>query len=208
MAAAYDEAVASDDRELMDRWQGGDAGAGEVLVERYFDQLYRFFQTKLDTEADELVQLTFLACVDAKDRFRGEASFRTFLYAIAKHQLYAFVRKKARTDRQVELDASSIEDLVSTPRTKIARNQDYEQLVGCLRRLPVEQQTLLELHYWSELGMAELAAIFEAPEVTIRSRLHRARNALRELLAAGSVPSASSLEQMDEWARTLSEVGG
>ncbi len=199
----------SDDSELMDRWQGGDARAGEVLVERYFDQLYNFFQTKLDTDADELVQLTFLACLDAKNRFRREASFRTFLYAIAKNQLYAFVRKRStRAERQVELEASSIEELVSTPRTKIARNQDYEQLVRCLRKLPVDQQTLLELHYWSELGMTELAAIFEAPEVTIRSRLHRARNALREILAAGSLPAGVSLEAMDDWARTLSEVRG
>jgi RNA polymerase sigma-70 factor (ECF subfamily) len=198
--------MAGDDNELMDRWQGGDARAGELLVERYFDQLYNFFQTKLDTDADELVQLTFLACLDAKDRFRREASFRTFLYAIAKNQLYAFVRKKARTDRQVELEASSIVDLVSTPRTKLARNQDYEQLLGCLRQLPVDQQTLLELHYWSELGMADLAAIFEAPEVTIRSRLHRARNELRELLAAAAVPAGASVEDTDEWARTLSQV--
>ena len=199
----------SDDSELMDRWQGGDARAGEVLVERYFDPLYNFFQTKLDTDADELVQLTFLACVDAKDRFRRDASFRTFLYAIAKNQLYAFVRKRSTgAARHIELEASSIVDLVSTPRTKIARNQDYELLLGCLRRLPVDQQTLLELHYWSDLGMAELAAVFEAPEVTIRSRLHRARNSLREMLAAGPLPVEASLEQMDEWARTLSQVPG
>src|SRR6187551_3739474 len=115
-------AGAGDDSDLMDRWQAGDARSGEVLVERYFDALHRFFQTKLDTDADELVQLTFLACLSAKDRFRREASFRTFLYAIAKNQLYAFVRKRARSDREVELEASSIQDLVSTPRTKLARN--------------------------------------------------------------------------------------
>jgi len=195
-----------DDSELMDRWQAGDAAAGETLVERYFDPLYNFFQTKLDTEADELVQRTLLACLDAKDRFRREASFRTFLYSIAKHQLYAALRGKTRDGRTVELDASSIVDLVSTPRTKIARNEDYEQLLRGLRKLPVEQQTLLEMHYWSELGMAELAAVFEAPEVTIRSRLHRARIALRELLEADRVAAPESAEGMDEWARTLSQV--
>jgi RNA polymerase sigma-70 factor (ECF subfamily) len=189
-----------DDDRLLDLWQGGDAGAGEQLVERYFDPLYNFFQTKLDSEADELVQLTFLACVGAKDRFRRQSSFRTFLYGIAKNQLYAALRRKAR-DARHEFDLSSIVDLVSTPRTRLSRNQEYERLVGAMRRLPVEQQTLLELHYWSELGMTELADVFEAPEATIRTRLHRARIALRELLQG----PAPALEQLDDWARGLSQ---
>lgn len=198
---------ALDDHRLLELWQAGDARAGEALVERYFHPLYSFFQTKLDTEADELVQTTFLACLAAKDRFRRDSTFRTFLYGIAKNQLYAALRGKGKAGRNVELDASSIMDLVSTPRTKLSRNQDYERLVARLRSLPVEQQTLLELHYWSDVGIGELAAIFETPEVTIRSRLHRARNALRELLQADAATSevSASFEQMDDWVRATSK---
>ncbi|HZJ62892.1 MAG TPA: sigma-70 family RNA polymerase sigma factor [Kofleriaceae bacterium] len=206
-----------DDHELLKRWQGGDAAAGELLVERYFDRIYWFFQSKLDAEADELVQSTFLACLAAKDRFRGESSFRTFLYGIARNQLFAALRGRGRAAEHIDLEQSSIADLVSTPRTRLERNQEYERLVGQLRRLPVEQQTLLELHYWGDVGISELAQIFEAPEVTIRSRLHRARNALRELLQAepglpeafdGGAPDATgvSLDAMDGWARRLSPV--
>ena len=192
-----------DDDRLLESWQGGDATAGEQLVERYFDPLYNFFQTKLDSEADELVQLTFLACVGAKDRFRRQSSFRTFLYGIAKNQLYAALRGKVR-DARHDFALSSIIDLVSTPRTRLSRNQDYERLVAAMQQLPVEQQTLLELHYWSELGIGELAEIFEAPDATIRSRLHRARAALRDLLEK-SGPATESLERMDDWARGLSQ---
>jgi RNA polymerase sigma factor (sigma-70 family) len=206
-----------DDHELLQQWQGGDAAAGELLVERYFDPIYWFFRSKLDAEADELVQSTFLACLAAKDRFRGDSSFRTFLYGIARNQLFAALRGRSRADQHIDLEVSSIADLVSTPRTKLARGQEYEQLIGQLRRLPVEQQTLLELHYWGDVGIGELAEIFEAPEVTIRSRLHRARNALRELLQAepGLVealePSPAdvtgvSLDTIDSWARRLSPV--
>lgn len=206
-----------DDRELLERWRGGDAAAGELLVERYFDSIYWFFHSKLDAEADELVQSTFLACLAAKDRFRGDSSFRTFLYGIARNQLFAALRGRSRAAHHIDLEVSSIADLVSTPRTRLARSQEYEQLVGQLRRLPVEQQTLLELHYWGDVGISELAAIFEAPEATIRSRLHRARNALRELLQAepGLVESLDqspadvtgvSLDTMDSWARRLSPV--
>ena len=192
-----------DDDRLLESWQGGDATAGEQLVERYFDPLYNFFQTKLDSEADELVQLTFLACVGAKDRFRRQSSFRTFLYGIAKNQLFAALRGKVR-DARHDFALSSIIDLVSTPRTRLSRNQDYERLVAAMQKLPVEQQTLLELHYWSELGIGELAEIFEAPDATIRSRLHRARAALRDLLEK-SGPATESLERMDDWARGLSQ---
>lgn len=195
---------ATSDDELLRQWQGGHERSGEQLVERYFDRMYRFFHSKLDAEADEMVQATFLACLAAKDRFRGDSSFRTFLYAIAKNQLYNTLRARQRADQRFELEMSSIADIVSTPRTVIARHQDYEQLVDVMRRLPVAQHTLLELHYWDELGIGELAGIFEVPEVTIRSRLHRARNALRELLLVhADIAASQSLEDMDAWARSL-----
>lgn len=200
------DAAKSDDALLL-AWQGGDASSGEELVERYFDRLYRFFSTKLDGEADELVQATFLACVGAKDRFRREASFRTFLFSIAKNQLYAALRARVKAAR-LDFELSSIAELVTTPRAKLVRHQEYERLVEAMRSLPLEQQTLLELHYWDELDMSELAEIFESPEVTIRSRLHRARKALREILdkQREKVAPPESLEALDQWARSLSQV--
>jgi RNA polymerase sigma factor (sigma-70 family) len=206
MVAAHMD-VAKPDDDLLVAWQAGDASSGELLVERYFDRLYRFFHTKVDGEADELVQATFLACVGAKDRFRRESSFRTFLFSIAKNQLYAAIRARVKAAR-FDFEVSSIAELVSTPRTRLARNQDYERLVEAMRNLPLEQQTLLELHYWDDLGMTELAEIFEAPEVTIRSRLHRARKALRELLERRKDhgTESESLDSLDHWARSLSGV--
>jgi len=208
--------VEVDDHVLLQRWQEGDTAAGELLVERYFDRIYWFFRSKVQADADELVQSTFLACLAAKDRFRGDSSFRAFLYGIARNQLFAALRGRSRAAQGLDLEQLSIADLVSTPRTKLARSEEYEQLVGQLRRLPVEQQTLLELHYWSDVGITELAEIFGAPEVTIRSRLHRARIALRDLLMAtpGLTPPAGraaqatgvSLDAMDGWARRLSPV--
>ena len=193
------------DADLLLAWQAGDADSGERLVERYFDRVYRFFHTKLDAEADELVQATFLACLAAKDRFRRESSFRTFLFGIARNQLFAALRGRAKAAR-MDFAVSSIAELVSTPRTRLARHQDYERLVAAMRRLPLEQQTLLELHYWDELGMTELAELFETSEVNIRSRLHRARKALREHLQAGASAEDAALDAMDAWARSLSGV--
>jgi RNA polymerase sigma-70 factor (ECF subfamily) len=171
------------DRELLERWRGGDREAGESLLERHFDSLYRFFQHKCQhDDAEELLQTTFLACLDAKDRFRGDASFRTFLFSIARNKLYRYLRDRQNSP---ELDAmtSSIAQIITTVRTAMVRDQAQRALVEALRQLPIEQQTLLELHYWEELDTVELAGVFDAPPATIRTWLFRARAKLRELLA-------------------------
>ncbi|HEY0251102.1 MAG TPA: sigma-70 family RNA polymerase sigma factor [Kofleriaceae bacterium] len=160
----------------------GDKRAGQALFGRHFTAIFRFFETKCELEAEELTQATFLACVRAKAQFGNRASFRTYLFKIARNELFRHLRTRYRTVAKLDFDVSSLIDLISTPGTKLARDQEHRALVEALRRLPVDQQTLLELHYWEEQDMAALAEIFDAPSTTIRTRLFRARNALREEL--------------------------
>lgn len=203
------------DHELLDRWRSGDAAAGQELFARHFDSIYGFFETKCESDADELVQSTFLACLRAKEQFRKESSFRTYLFTIARHELYRVLRNRQRDGKRLDFELSSIAELVSTPGTRIGRNQEHQRLVNALRQLPVDQQTLLELHYWEEMGIGELAAVFEAPEVTIRTRLFRARSALRDQMlkmekagGAGLGDALDSLESMDAWAKRTSRAAG
>jgi RNA polymerase sigma factor (sigma-70 family) len=203
----------SADTELLDRWRTGDAEAGQALFARHFDSIYGFFETKCESEADELVQATFLACLRAKDQFRKESSFRTYLFTIARHELYRVLRERQRDGKRLDFELSSIAQLASSPITRLGRNQEHQRLVNALRQLPVDQQTLLELHYWEELGIADLAAVFEAPEVTIRTRLHRARNALRDQMTktlktegAALGNALDSLESMDAWVKHTSRA--
>jgi RNA polymerase sigma-70 factor (ECF subfamily) len=193
---------------LLDRWRNGDAGAGEALFQRHFDSIYGFFETKCEADADELVQSTFLACLRARDQFRKESSFRTYLFTIARHELYRVLRGRQRDGARIDFELSSIAELVSTPGTRIARNQEHQRLLEVLRQLPVEQQTLLELHYWEDLDIAALSEVFETPNATIRTRLHRARKALREKMEGSAPPTAlETLETMDAWARGMSGRG-
>ncbi len=192
----------SDDLSLLERWRAGDNAAGQELFQRHFDSIYGFFETKCEAEADELTQATFLSCVRAKDQFRKDSSFRTYLFTIARNELYRLLRTHQRKDAKLDFELSSIAELISTPGTKLARNEEHRQLLGALQRLPVDQQTLLELHYWEELNISALAEIFDAPTATIRTRLHRARKALRELME-GSAPAGvlETLETMDRWVK-------
>jgi len=191
-----------DDIALFDRWRDGDAAAGHQLFERHFDAMYRFFETKLEAEADELVQATFLACVYARDQFRKQSSFRTYLFTIARHELYRVLRNRQRDVPRIDFDVSSIAQLVTTPGTKLARNRDHQRLLQALRELPVEQQMLLELYYWEGLDANELADTFEVENATIRTRLHRARKALRDKIEGSVEPAVlDNLETMDAWAK-------
>lgn len=198
------EVDASDDLTLLDRWRMGDSEAGQALFQRHFDSIYGFFETKCEAEADELTQATFLACVRAKDQFRKDSSFRTYLFTIARNELHRLLRTRMRKDDKLDFELSSIADLISTPGTKIARNQEHRHLVEALRKLPVDQQTLLELHYWEDMDIAGLAEVFAAPTATIRTRLHRARKALRDQIEESAPREVlETLETMDKWVQGL-----
>ena len=191
---------------LLDRWRSGDEAAGQQLFARHFDSIYGFFETKCEADADELTQATFLACLRAKDQFRRESSFRTYLFTIARNELYRVLRTRQRRDAKLDFELSSIAELISTPGTRMARNQEHKRLIEALQHLPVEQQSLLELHYWEDMDIAALAQIFDSPAATIRTRLHRARKALRDRMeSTGSAPEKvlETLESMDVWAKGI-----
>jgi RNA polymerase sigma factor (sigma-70 family) len=174
--------VASD-YELLDRWRADDRAAGQELLARYFDELCRFFESKAFQDADDLVQRTMLACLAAKHQFRKQASFRTYLFAVARHELYHYLRSRHRDGERTDLLTTSLAEIVTTPVSRLARDADRVRIVEALRRLSVEQQTLLEMHYWHDLDSEQLGEILEIAPGAVRVRLHRARAALREVLA-------------------------
>lgn len=193
------------DLALLDRWCAGDNKSGNALFKRHFDSVYAFFEHKAGADVDELVQNTFLACSRSRDAFRRQCSFRTYLFAIARHELYAHLRR--RHGRALDGGVTSLGDLSgTTPGTQIARGQDHQRLLAALRGLPLDTQLLLELFYWEEMNSNELAEVFDVTSTTARTRLHRARTALRDRLqkAAGQPASRSqSVEDLDAWARAV-----
>ena len=191
---------------LLERWRGGDQSAGQELFGRHFPDIYRFFEHKLGAEADELAQATFLACLAARDQFRGRSSFRTYLFTIARHELYAHLRRMRRNE-VLDFEVTSLAEIVTTPSSRIDRARRGETLRSALLELSAEQQLLLELHYWHDLDASALAEVFDASPATVRVRLVRARGALRERLSrlgAGALGTAdcdrlvASLSESDD----------
>jgi RNA polymerase sigma-70 factor (ECF subfamily) len=181
------------DFDLLDRWCAGDNAAGQALLARHFDTLCGFFESKCGQDADDLVQRTMLACVASKDKFRKHASFRTFMFTVARHELFHFLRAKRRDGERLDFSITSIAEILTTPTSRMIKDAEKLRVIEALRRLPVEQQTLLELHYWQELDIDALSEVFELEPGTTRVRLHRARKKLRELLELGDDDAAGKL---------------
>lgn len=167
------------DRELLVAWHNGDAAAGSELFERHYDAVKRFFRSKLDDDVGDLVQTTFLSLLETHGRSAEIQSFRGLLYCVARRQLFAhFGRQGLRADPL----RSSIAELATSLSQAAARQDAHRKLVEAMRRIPVDLQVSLELHYWEELSTSELGEALGIPQGTVKSRLLRARECLRREL--------------------------
>ncbi len=199
-----------DDFELLEQWRGGDAAAGSELLKRYFDNLYRFFSSKVDDEVEDLIQGTMLACVRYKKSLDAVQSFRAYLFTVARNELYRHLRGRVKRDVVDFADASVI-DLGISPTSVVAKRQQHQKLVAGLRGLPVDLQMLLELHYWEGLSTSELAAVIDAPQGTVKSRLRRARALLAQSLESAEGPVLAELthrDVLDSWVQGVRRAGG
>lgn len=194
----------STDHDLLAAWAAGDRRAGSLLVERHYDSIVRFFANKASNDTDDLVQRTFLACAEGAANFRGEGSVRAWLFGIARNLLYTHIRGRMRAGiADPDFRESALVDLAPGASTVAAQRAEQRILYAALQRIPLELQTLLELYYWEDMPVEELAQILDIPAGTVKSRLHRARRLLRE--ACERLPTAPEerpgLSQLlEQWA--------
>jgi len=177
---AVNPAAAQTDEQLMVAFSRGSTEAFSELFSRYKQPVFGFFRRRVadPAQAEELAQETFLAVLRASSRYEPRALFRTYLYAIGLKILRAHRRKTAF--RATFLGASAGFREPTGPDTADAELL-LRQAVGKLER--VDREILL-LREFEELSYSEIAGLLRLPVNTVRSRLFRARVALRELLAA------------------------
>ena len=201
-----------DDLELLAAWRDGDRDAGNQILSRHFDSLYRFFRSKVPGDHDDLIQKTFAACVQHKEAVCNASSFRAYLFTIARRQLHKHLEAKYRDERRnIDISTSSICDITASSGSVIAEREEQRLLLEALRAIPVESQIILELHYWERMKTRELAESLEIPEGTVKSRLRRARELLREAMqriAATPAILESTTTDLDGWASSLRGVMG
>jgi RNA polymerase sigma-70 factor (ECF subfamily) len=204
-------AMEASDAELLTRWRGGDATAGEELFDRYYAPLERFFLNKLSTGIADLVQETMQKCLAAREFVDAPDKFRSYLFSIAYNTLYSHLRTRQRHGEAIDVDAVAIATLAPGPSSVLSHKREQRLLLEGLRRIPVADQVILELHYWESLDTAEIAAVLGRPRNTIKGQLQRARKRLEAEIArlSGSAEVLrSTLSDLDSWAAQCQRLMG
>jgi RNA polymerase sigma-70 factor (ECF subfamily) len=166
----------SEESDLVSRLKRGETDAANEFFDRYAARVRRFIAQSLGaeaSEADDLMQETFIALAEALPFFRGDSSLFTFACAIAHRKVLSFVRTKARRARLMR--AATISEPES--RGDIGSHSDFN---SAFRGLPPEYREALQLKYVEEISVAEIARVLEISEHAVESRLARARKLLRK----------------------------
>jgi RNA polymerase sigma-70 factor (ECF subfamily) len=178
-AAEEPAAAAPGDEALVARARAGDAEAFRALVERYRDRVYglalRIVRSTAD--AEEVAQDAFVRAWLALPRFRGEASFSTWIYRIAVRCAFDRARTlKLRRGREARIEAAGEAAVPGAGPERTALALDLERLV---ETLPPSQRAAVTLYYLLDRSVEQVAAALEMPENTVKTHLSRARRALR-----------------------------
>jgi RNA polymerase sigma-70 factor (ECF subfamily) len=157
----------------MQAFKRGEMLAFRELFDRYKNPIYGFVRRRVDDpgRAEEITQDVFLALVQQQKNYEVRASFRTFLYRIAVNRVVSERRKMA--------EAPALDP-------EVAAGGDIgvvQQVREALARLEPEQREIVMLREYEGLSYQEIAQVLNVPVGTVRSRLFRAKLALRELLA-------------------------
>lgn len=192
------------DGDLLERWRSGDAASGEALFERYYDVIERFFLNKVNQAVADLVQETFTRCVAGRVRIKGPDQFLPYIIGIAYNVLKAHLRERYRQGEPLDAEHLSVRDVGPGPSTLVARRREHRLLLEALRSIPVDDQVVLELHYWEDLTTDQIAGVLGIPAGTARGRLQRARAKLTEAmrqLVASPTELDSTVSRLDDWAK-------
>lgn len=196
------------DPELLRAWLAGDETAGAALFRRHYDAVARFFRYKVGADAADLLQQTFLLCVECRARFEGRSSFRAFLFGIARNVLLKHICRK---HPQVDVGVTSLLELGRSLVGELAKRRDEQRLALALQRLPIDTQVLIELYFWEGLQGDELAELYAVPVGTVRSRLRRAREQLarvfEEVEREGDAADDGAA-RLEGWADDVKERSG
>lgn len=196
------------DDELVAAWRTGDSKARNRLIERYKQNLWRFFSNKVTDSLEDLVQETILACLESFGRYEGRSSFRVFLFGIARNVLYHHYRDRNAAFDPLTSSVLSLKTDSDSPMGYVSEREESRLLLRVLRGLPVRAQVLVELHYWEHVSNRELAEIEGIPVGTVKSWLRKARAEIRQQLELLSDPGSSLTEEpgprsLESWVESL-----
>jgi RNA polymerase sigma-70 factor (ECF subfamily) len=179
---------ASSDDVLIVRIAGGDRLAMQVLYARHHVRVYRFVLRLVRNEAtaEDLISEVFLDVWRQANRFEGRAAVTTWLLSIARFKALSAMRRRPEEELD-EAQAEAIVDEGDDPEVIAQKKDKSDALRQCLTALSAEHREVIDLVYYHEKSVEEVAAIVGIPEATVKTRMFYARKKLSELLKAAGV---------------------
>jgi RNA polymerase sigma-70 factor (ECF subfamily) len=192
---------------LIRHWRSGDRISGDQLLRRYLPVLKSYFARRVNSNVDELIQRTLLACVQAVGRYEGRSSFKTYLLGIAHHQFLMSLRPEPRAGRKAgPLTIATLSD--DSPSQLVAFRQEHFILVKALIRINPEYLAVLKLFYWGGHSVDRIATELSIPAGTVKSRLARGRAELKTIVSSMNMKPSDrddALRELQAWLASREE---
>jgi RNA polymerase sigma-70 factor (ECF subfamily) len=179
---------ATSDEVLIGRIASGDRLAMQVLFARHHVRVFRFVLRLVRDEAgaEDLISEVFLDVWRQAGKFEGRSAVSTWLLAIARFKALSALRR--RTDAELDDEtAEAIEDSSDTPEVTLEKKDKSAVIRKCLEKLSAEHREIIDLVYYHEKSVEEVALIVGIPENTVKTRMFYARKRLAELLKASGI---------------------
>ena len=171
------------DEVLISRIAGGDRLAMQVLFARHHVRVYRFVLRLVRNEAtaEDLISEVLLDIWRQAGKFEGRSAVTTWMLSIARFKALSALRRR-QDDELDDETAAAIEDHADDPETALAKKDKGTALRDCLTALSAEHREVIDLVYYHEKSVEEVAEIVGIPEATVKTRMFYARKKLSELL--------------------------
>ena len=171
------------DEVLIARIAGGDRLAMQALFARHHVRVYRFVLRLVRNEAtaEDMISEVFLDVWRQAGKFEGRSAVSTWMLSIARFKALSALRRKPEQELDDET-AERIEDQADDPETALAKKDKGAVLRQCLTALSNEHREIIDLVYYHEKSVEEVAGIVGIPEATVKTRMFYARKKLSELL--------------------------
>jgi RNA polymerase sigma-70 factor (ECF subfamily) len=179
---------ATSDEVLIGRIANGDRLAMQVLFARHHVRVFRFVLRLVRNEAtaEDLISEVFLDVWRQAGKFEGRSAVSTWLLSIARFKALSVLRRKPESELDEET-AEAIEDTSDTPDVTLEKKQKADIIRKCLSGLSNEHREIVDLVYYHEKSVEEVAEIVGIPEATVKTRMFYARKKLAELLKAQGI---------------------
>jgi RNA polymerase sigma-70 factor (ECF subfamily) len=169
----------------------GDRTAMKSLYVRHSVRLYRMVShlTGDSTLAEDIVSETFLEVWRQSGRFKARSTVSTWLFAIARNKAFSALRRRGEAQLD-DVTAAAVEDPADSPELLVHNNERSVLIRKCLSCLPMAQREVVNLIYYHEKSLNEVAEIVGVPTNTVKTRLFYARRRLHALLQVAGLEAS------------------